>query len=93
MTVLLDNVNVDTTSDEEKSDGGNRVLVVRADNFGGGNVQIQVRSNNDSRFLLVTGASFATDDTKILNSTKSGLTYRAVLSGSSGASNVFVELV
>ena len=91
--ILLKNVNVDTTSVEEKVDGGNRALVVRADNFGGGTVQIQVRSNNDSRFVLVTGGSFTADDTKILKSTKSGLTYRAVLSGSSGASNVFVELV
>lgn len=95
MTVLLNNVNANVTSNPDPTDGGKRVIVVRADNFGGGTVEIQGKSNNDpnARFLLIPGASFTSGDTKILDGAKSGMTYRAVLSGSSGASNVFVELV
>lgn len=93
--ILLNNVNVDTIGDPEPTDGGKRVLIVRADSFGDGTVKIEAKSNNDpsGRFLAVPDASFTSGDTKILDGAKSGMTYRAVLSGSSGASNVFAELV
>jgi len=93
MTVLLDNVNADTTSSEIEFQGGSRVIVVRGDDFGGGTVAIEVKSNNDSRFLAVEDASFTADGDKILDSTVPGLTFRAVLSGSTSPSNVFAELI
>lgn len=91
--ILLNNVNVDTTSDPAEFGGGSKVIVVRGDDFGGGTVTIEVRSNNDSRFLVIEDASFTADGNKILDSTVSGLTFRAVLSGATSPSNVFVELV
>jgi len=93
--ILLNNVNVDTTSGPLKTDGGNKVIVVRGDDFGGGTVEIQVKSNNDSenRFLTLDNGSFTVDGTLLLSATKSGLTYRAVLSGATSPVNIFAELV
>lgn len=93
MTVLLDNVNTNTTSSEVEFGGGSRVIVVRGDDFGGGTVDIEVRSNNDSRFLAVEDASFTADGDKILDSTVPGLTFRARFFDATSPVNVFVELI
>ena len=93
MIILLDNVNADTISDEEPFLGGSRVIIVRGDDFGGGTVDIEVRSNNDSRFLAIEDASFTADGNKIVDCTIPGLTFRAVLSGATSPVNVFAELI
>ena len=95
MTVLLNNVDADEVSAEVEFGGGSKVIVVRADDFGGGIVAIEVKSKSDSgnRFLVLANGSFTANGDLILDSTKSGLTFRAVLSGATSPSNVFVELV
>ena len=93
MTILLDNVSVDGPGPEVEFNGGKRVLVVRGDNFGGGEVDIEVRSTGDSRFKTLDDGSFTEDGTKTIDFTAIGLVFRASLNNSSGASNVFAEIL
>ncbi len=95
MTVLLNNVNTDTESNPESFDGGQRAIVVRGDNFGGGDVSIQARSKSDpsSRFAEIDDGNFTTDGTKLLLESKKNLEFRAVLANSTNPVNVFAEIV
>jgi len=93
MTKLLDNVNADETSDPVKFGGGSKVIVVRGDDFGGGTVNIEQRSSSDSGERFATISSFISNGTKILASVTPGLITRAVLTGATSPSNVFVELI
>ncbi len=90
---LLDNVDVDTTSSEVRFGGGSKVLIVRADNFGGGTVTLEGKSSNDSANRFASIQEFTEDGTVKIQSTGPSFVFRAVLSGSSGASNVYVELI
>ena len=93
MTKLLDNVNVNTTSDPVEFTGGSKVAVVRGDDFGGGTVNIEQKSTSDPSERFATVASFTSNGTKILESMKSGMSTRADLTGATNPVNVFVELV
>lgn len=93
--VLLNNVSADVTSDTFKSTGGIAVINVRADSYGGGTLTIEAASSNDSaqRFVVLTNGTITTDATVKVDYLPSGLIIRAVLTGSAGASNVFVDVL
>ena len=91
--VLLNNVDSDEVSDGVRFGGGSKVIVVRADDFGGGVVSIEQKSAQDAADRWVAIAEFSSSGDKILENVVPGLFTRAVLSGSSGASNVYAELV
>lgn len=91
--ILLDNVDADETSEEKTFGGGTKVIVVRADDFGGGEVNIQQRVSNDSLARFATIATFTSNGQKILESVKSGIFTRAVLTGSTSPINVFAALI
>ena len=93
MTILLPNVDVDTEGPEVQFNGGKRVLVVRGDNFGGGEVEIEVASPGDLRFSPLDDGVFTANGTKTIDFTPVGLIFRASLKNSSGASNVFAEML
>jgi len=55
MTILLNNVDTDTPSDEFASKGGTAIITVRATDFGSATLEIQTASSSDSlnRFLVL----------------------------------------
>jgi len=95
MTILFDNISADDTSAEVLFNGGSKVLNVRADNFGNGTFDLEVATTNDpgKRFTKIPNACFTADGSVIIENVKVGLIFRGVFSGSSGASNVFADLV
>lgn len=99
MTILLDNVAVDITSSPPHiSTGGSLLINIRADNYGGGSVFIEVASPNDPnaptfRFAVLPNGTFTTDGTVKLDFLPKGILVRARLGGSSGADNVFVDIL
>ena len=95
MTILLNNVNVDTVGEIFTFSGGSKVLFIRADNFGGGTLTIEAADPSDpsERFATLDGGAFTLNGTKIIESTVPGMKFRAVLAGSSGASNVFASML
>ena len=96
MTILLDGtVTGDTTSNEITGKGGQVVVVVRG-NLDSGTIAIQGASSNDSldRFAAFTNASaLATNTTLVLDYIPVGLRLRAVLTGSTTPTDVFVEII
>ncbi len=94
MTILLDNVSVDTDGTPVKFNGGPGVIYVRGDNFGGGTVDIQIATGDDSalRFGVLADGSFTGEGTVKIDYLATGSRLKAVLSGSTGASNVFVAV-
>ena len=52
--VLLDNVDANDTSEPKAFGGGSKVVVVRADDFGGGTVDIEQKSESVSIIVLVS---------------------------------------
>ena len=95
MTILLDNVAVDTTSAVFDSKGGIAVVNIRGTDFGGGTVTIETASANDSlsRFLTLTDGSFTANASVKLDYLPLGTEVRAVLTGSTGADDVFVDIL
>lgn len=93
MTVLLNNVDVDTTSAEFKPSGGIAMAIIRGDSFGGGTVNIEIASTADNRFATFPNASFTANGTIKLDYLPVGTIIRADFTGSTGASNVFVEIL
>ena len=96
--ILLDNVGSNSISSTFKSAGGKAVVNVRANDFGGGTVTIEQASANDSlnRFLTLENGSFDTSTgggSINLDYLPSGVLIRAQLASSSGASNVFVDIL
>ncbi len=92
-TILLDNVNADTTSDTFTFNQPSAILVVRADDYDSGTVTLEVASTSDNRFTVLDDATFTADGTKKIDLTIPGLEYRAVLSGSTSPVNVKVEMI
>jgi hypothetical protein len=95
MTVLLNNVDVDTDSVVLTSQGGPLYLNVRGDDYGGGTVTVEVRSMNDpdARWNAVLNATFTADFSGPRGNVPPGVQLRATLTGSTGASNVFAEVI
>jgi hypothetical protein len=95
MTVLLNEVDVDTTSSEFRSRGGPALVVVRGDSFGTGTVNIELATDADpqSRFALFPGGAFTANGSLTLDYLPVGTRIRADLTGSSAANDVFVEIL
>ncbi len=93
--ILLDNVSVDTTSGPYVSKGGKAVAIIRGDNYGGGEVLIQAASASDpgERYSTLVNGTLSGDAMVLLDYIPVGVFIRALLSESSGASNVFVEIL
>lgn len=95
MTVLLNEVDVDTTSSEFKSRGGPALAVIRGDNYGGGTVNIELATEADpqGRFDLFPGGAFTANGSFKLDYLPIGTIIRADFAGSTGANDVFVEII
>lgn len=95
MTVLLDEVDVDTTSSEFKSRGGPALVVIRGDNYGGGTVNIELATESDpqNRFDLFPGGAFTGNGSVKLDYLPIGTRIRANFTSSTGANDVFVEIL
>lgn len=93
--ILLNNVDVDTTSEYYESTGGTIIINVRGDDFGGGSVAIEATSRNDplSRPIVLTDGLLTTGATMKVDYVPPGLRIRAAFSASTGASNVFVDIL
>jgi len=94
MTILLDNVNADTTSDVVDFSGGGGTLYVRGDDFGGGTVEVQVATGEDPdlRFVTLTNGSFTAGATKTLDYLSHSTKVVAVLKDATNPVNVFVSI-
>lgn len=95
MTVLLSNVDVDTTSVEFTSRGGPALIIVRGVDFGGGTVNIELASVVDvlNRFALFPGGAFTANGSLKLDYLPIGTRIRADFTGSTAADDVFVEIL
>lgn len=74
-----------------------KILLVRADDFGGGVIQIQMRSKGDNgeapgRFAGLDNADFTSNNQFKLDFLNKSVEVRATLIGGTGATNVFVQL-
>lgn len=94
---LLQNVSVDTTGDAVKGDGGNKVIQVSATSYGGGTVSLEGRLTPTLNWTTLTylgsPAEFTEDTILKLDYLANGMDMRAVLYGSTAASNVNVFMV
>ena len=96
MTVLLDNVDIDTVSTEEfVGSGGPAIVFIRADGYGGGTVTLSTAPPSDTfkRFSPMNNGEFTGDGEVQIDYLPADTRLIAELSGSTGASNVFVEAV
>ena len=95
MTILLDNVNVDTISSTVIGDGGPRIIFIRGDEFGTGSVRVLIAPPNDSleRFETLKDGQFAEDTDVHIDYLPSGTKIKVALLGSVDAENVYVEII
>ena len=96
MTILLNNVDVDTTTAGEKlGQGGPKIIFIRGDDFGGGELRIQLAPPSDpqNRFEDIRDGTFVQDAEVHIDYLPPGTNIRVVFEGSTGASNVFVEIL
>lgn len=98
MAVLLDNVNVDTNGSPYKPEGNQRVLIVRAESYGGGTVEFQLRENGSDAYFTTDGwhtlvnGTFTADAEVEIDHLPDGCEVRAILTGSALADKVRVVL-
>jgi len=74
-----------------------QILLVRADDFGGGVIQIQMRSRQDNgespgRWAGLDNADFSNNNQFKLDFLNNSVEVRGILIGGTGAANVFVQL-
>jgi len=96
MTILLNNVDTDTPSDEFASKGGTAIITVRATDFGSATLEIQTASSSDSlnRFLVLPNGTFLTDGTILIDNLPQGIIVKADLTGTTGSTDdVFVDIL
>lgn len=96
MTILLNNVSADITSEEFESKGGSAIVNIRADNFDNGIIVIQIASKNDSlaRFATLTNGTILADTSVKIDYLPIGIKLRVILSNTSGAaSNIFCDIL
>lgn len=95
--ILLNNVNVDVADPTSIFHGGGTpaILIVRGDNFGGGIVDVQIKSANDTlnRWSALSDGQFSSDGQINIDFLPLSIDLRATFTGSSGASNVYVEIL
>lgn len=93
---LLDAVNVNTVGDPFPGTGGSKNLTVFADNFGGGEVVLEISDDGGSHWVPVTFQSspFSTtvNTSAYLEKVAQGQLIRATLQSATGASNVSAYL-
>lgn len=104
VVVLIDGEDVDITSDPFVSIGGKYILVVRADEFGSGIVEVQysarpLESELEARWSTLQNGIFTSDAEVMINYVPNGHGLRAKLVGAgiggpqqASTDNVFVEL-
>jgi hypothetical protein len=96
MTMLLQNVSVDTDGAGIPADGGTKTLSIWATSFGGGSVTIQGSPDGGTTWITLTyggnPAIFTENTFRLINRLGQGLLIRAILTGSTGASNVNADL-
>jgi len=98
MTILLNNVNTDVTAPTTvfESKGGSAIINIRANDFGGAVVEIQIASRQDSllRFVTLTSGSFTAGASIKLDYLPNGSTIRAIVTGTTGGSDgIFVDIL
>jgi hypothetical protein len=96
MTILLDNVNTNVTSETQTSNGGSYMLVVRASDFGGATVEFKVAAPSDTvnRFDTLPSGTFITNGTVKIDYLSAGVKFQAVVSGTTGSSDgIFAEIL
>ena len=89
---LLDAVAVDTNGTGVKADGGGKTLAVWATSFGSGTVTIQGSPDGGVTWITLTiagnPAAFTANSIRYIDRLGQGMQIRAILAGSTGASNV-----
>jgi hypothetical protein len=97
MAILLNNVSADAISKPFASSGRKAVVVVRADNYGGGTITIEAGSANDpsssTRFAVLPNGTFTADATVTLDFIPPGTILQAQLAGSTTPAAVFVDIL
>lgn len=97
MTILLNNVNADTTSSTFRSAGGAAIAIIRGDDFTGVTVAIQAASasdpNSTTRWMTLMNGSFTGEATFNMTYLPAGLLLRATVSGANAGDNIFVEIL
>lgn len=95
MTILFNNISSDDTSTAEIGQGGPVVIFIRADDFGGGVVRIFIAPPSDplERFERLKDGQFACDAEVHIDYLPPGTKIRVSLVSSSGAENVYVEII
>ena len=91
MTVLLDDVDVDTDGEWTDYPGGLSTLIVRADTWGGGTVKVEYRDRDGNGISLGSDFEFTADNAPT-NLLLGNCKIRATLTGSTSPSNVSAEL-
>jgi len=95
MTILLNNVDTDQDSDAFISKGGPYTVGVRASEYGGATVDIQVALPGDDleRFATLASGTFTADGTVKIDYLPPGYKLIAHLTGTTGPTDgVYVEL-
>jgi len=96
MTILLNNVSANTTSDEFEGDGSSAIVNIRADDFDGGTIEIQTASTQDplDRFVALASGVFTANASIKIDYLPVGVKLRADLTGAGGsASNIFCDIL
>lgn len=96
MTFLLENVSVDTDGTGVGADGGSKTVAVWATDFGSGTVTLQGSPDGGTTWITLTisgsSATFTANAIRMIDRLGQGMQVRATLSGSSGASGVYVKV-
>ena len=100
MTILLDNVSTDVTTPDVAnifiSRGGSAIVNIRANDFGGATVEIQVKSIQDtvSRWATLASGTFTAAASVKLDYVPAGLSVRAIVTGTTGSSDgIFADIL
>ena len=100
MLVLLDNVSADTDNVIKDSEGSHKIAIVRAESYGGGTVELQIREKNSETYFPTSEGWHTLENGTFIEDAEVGVEYipygceiRAKLSGSTGANNVRVVLL
>lgn len=98
MTVLLDAINVDAVGNFENGDGSERIILITADDFGGGTVTLELAETKVGSTPVtasdLSGAPQDVTDNRAfsIGPVPNGMKIRARLAGSSGADNLRVVM-
>jgi len=95
MAVLLNNADTDQ-SETLTTTGSQKVLILRADDFGGATVEISIAAPSDpsERYHILSGGSFISADEVRIDFLPAGVKLKAELTNATGTTNnVFVEVL